>query len=106
MIVSEDVNIKIDLDDVNIKIDLDDVNVTGAVNDGMLMNERYILDRDKSRQTNFLNPNTNTLTKAEFKPDLTKDIPSFALDWDSFREVSQCSCGKPIDFISRKVHIF
>ena len=31
-------------------------------------------------------------------------IGSFAVDWDSFRCVEQCSCGKPIDALSRKVN--
>jgi len=37
-------------------------------------------------------------------PDLSKPIAEFAVEWKSFRDVSQCSCGKPIDVLSRKYH--
>ncbi|XP_002164142.1 myotubularin-related protein 6 [Hydra vulgaris] len=44
------------------------------------------------------------LRKADSVPNLATDIASFALDWDSFRDVTQCSCGKPIGYLSRKYH--
>lgn len=34
----------------------------------------------------------------------TEAVLSFSIDWDSFRTVKQCSCGKHIDLLARKYH--
>ena len=38
--------------------------------------------------------------------DLLEEIPDFAVEWKSIRDVTQCSsCSAPIDFLSRKVRV-
>lgn len=68
-------------------------------NDNLVLNERFILEQEKcngnKKAADLGTLNTNTTEEDE--------MPSFALEWDSFRGVSQCSCGKPIHALSRKV---
>ncbi|XP_057314336.1 myotubularin-related protein 6-like [Hydractinia symbiolongicarpus] len=67
----------------------------------LVLNERYILE---TAEKDGIEKYYVNIRKVESVPDLTKDIPIFALNWSSVRDVSQCSCGKPIDSLSRKYH--
>ena len=42
------------------------------------------------------------MKKFSSMPDLTQDVSTFAVNWDSVRYVTKCSCMSPIDFLSRK----
>ncbi len=61
----------------------------------MVLNEGYILNkqnRDESNENEAIN--------------LLKKATSFSIEWKSLRGVTQCSCGSPIDYLTRKVSYF
>ena len=39
-------------------------------------------------------------------PDIREAVEHFSIDWDKYRDVNQCSCGKPLEILSRKVASF
>ncbi len=61
----------------------------------MLLNEGYILNHQNNYEDD-LQDDTNVLKK----------VPSFSIEWKSLRGVTQCSCGSPIDYLTRKVSIY
>ena len=54
-----------------------------------VLNERYLLD--KEREENELLANG------------LEEMQSFSIEWKSLRGMLQCSCGSPIDYLTRKV---
>ena len=67
--------------------DADKVNEPAAV----VLNERYILNKQGKEE--------------EILSNLLEQIPSFSVEWKSLRGVTQCSCGSPIDNLTRKVSV-
>ena len=57
----------------------------------VVLNERYILDKQGKEE--------------EILSNLLEQMPSFSVEWKSLRGVTQCSCGSPIDNLTRKVSI-
>ena len=57
----------------------------------VVLNERYILDKQSNEE--------------EILSNLLEQMPSFSVEWKSLRGVTQCSCGSPIDNLTRKVSI-
>ncbi|XP_065059057.1 myotubularin-related protein 6-like [Rhopilema esculentum] len=54
----------------------------------LLLNERFLLDK-KSEEDELLS-------------NILEQMPSFSVEWKSLRGVTQCSCGSPIDYLTRK----
>lgn len=57
----------------------------------VVLNERYILNRQSKEE--------------EILSNVLEQMPSFSVEWKSLRGVTQCSCGSPIDNLTRKVSI-
>ena len=55
----------------------------------LLLNERFLLDKKNEED--------------ELLSNILEQIPSFSVEWKSLRGVTQCSCGSPIDYLTRKV---
>ena len=58
----------------------------------LVLNERYILDKGDEDE--------------EILSNVLDQMQSFSIEWKSLRGVVQCSCGSPIDYLTRKVSYF
>ena len=58
-------------------------------NSSLVLNERYILDKEDEDE--------------EMLSNVLDQMQSFSIEWKSLRGVLQCSCGSPIDYLTRKV---
>ena len=58
----------------------------------LVLNERYILDKGDEDE--------------EVLSNVLDQMQSFSIEWKSLRGVVQCSCGSPIDYLTRKVSCF
>eukprot|EP00794_Sanderia_malayensis_P007201 gene7201-8007_t len=57
----------------------------------LVLNEGYIL-----------NQQNNEIDNSEDGINVLKKVPSFSIEWKPLRGVTQCSCGSPIDYLTRK----
>ena len=77
-------------------------------NPGLILNERAILKRNVAPDdsgTENEQKSLNSPTSQKF-PDIAsalEDLPTFAIEWKPIRALTQCSCGTPMDNLSRKV---
>ena len=60
-----------------------------VANSSLVLNERYILDKEDEDE--------------EMLSNVLDQMQSFSIEWKSLRGVLQCSCGSPIDYLTRKV---
>ena len=60
-----------------------------ATSSSLVLNERYILDREDEDEEALSN--------------VLDQMQSFSIEWKSLRGILQCSCGSPIDYLTRKV---
>ena len=55
----------------------------------VVLNERYLLDKEDEDE--------------EVLSNILDQMQSFSIEWKSLKGISQCSCGSPIDYLTRKV---
>lgn len=58
----------------------------------VVLSERYLLNKENEEQEALSN--------------VLDQMQSFSIEWKSLRGILQCSCGSPIDYLTRKVSLF